>query len=213
MLLEHEAIVAAMAEPDLSDRLVITPILDAEEQIGAASVDLRLGSSFIEIRRRNEHVVDPFEELPVAKTVTTERWNIPFGESFVLHPGQFILGATFEFVRLPSSIGGQVLGRSSWGRVGLIVATAVTVQPGYGGCLTLEIQNLGSVPIKLYPGLRIAQLMLWRTQAPTKTPYAKGAKYKAPLGPETSRIGWENEEVERLKAIGRRLQGGQATPP
>ncbi len=89
------------------------------------------------------------------------------------------------------------MGRSSWGRVGLIVATAVTVQPGYGGCLTLEIQNLGSVPIKLYPGLRVAQLMLWKTQAPTKKPYSKTAKYDAPLGPESSRIGWEKDEVER----------------
>lgn len=207
MLLEYESLVEAMNDDNLDRRLVVMPILDESEQIGAASIDLRLGSAFIEVRRREAHVIDPFEDASMARAITPERWDIPFGESFVLHPGQFLLGATFEFVRLPAHIGGQVLGRSSWGRVGLIVATAVTVQPGFGGCLTLEIQNLGSVPIKLYPGLRVAQLMLWATRRATEHPYSKGAKYDAPLGPESSRIGWENDEVERLKAIGRSLQG------
>lgn len=208
MLLEHEALLGALHEQDLDKRLVVTPILDQDEQIGAASIDLRLGSAFIEVRRREAHVIDPFEdEASIARAISQERWEIPFGESFVLHPGQFLLGATFEFVRLPPHIGGQVLGRSSWGRVGLIVATAVTVQPGFGGCLTLEIQNLGSVPVKLYPGLRVAQLMLWRTDGSTQHPYSSNAKYDAPLGPESSRIGWERTEVERLRAIGRGLRG------
>lgn len=209
MLLQREALRAALDEADLTKRLIVTPLLDPAEQIGAASIDLRLGSAFIEARRRGADVVDPFMDAPPA-TPTEDRYEIPIGESFYLHPGQFVLGATFEFIRLPPDIGGQVLGRSSWGRLGLIVATAVTLQPGFGGCLTLEIQNLGSMPIKLFPGLRIAQLMLWRTQDATAEPYAEGVKYTAPLGPESSRIGWEREEVARLRAIGRGLQGAPA---
>jgi dCTP deaminase len=213
MLLQREALLEAMQEPDLSKRLVVTPILDAARQIGAGSIDLRLGSGFIEVRRRGAYVIDPFDPSPVSDALTQERYAIPIGESFFLHPGQFLLGASFEFVRLPAHIGGQVLGRSSWGRLGLIVATAVTVQPGYGGSLTLEIQNLGSVPIKLFPGLRVAQLMLWETKAPTGTPYAQGAKYGAPLGPENSRIGWERAEVDRLRSIGKSLRGANRNPP
>jgi dCTP deaminase len=183
------------------------PLLDQDEQLSAGSVDLRLGSGFIEVRRRDAHIIDPFADIPVAESLIQDRYDIPIGESFVLHPGQFLLGATFEFVRLPNHLGGQVLGRSSWGRLGLIVATAVTVQPGFGGCLTLELQNLGSVPIRLFPGLRVAQLMVWETKAPTTAPYSHGAKYDAPLGPESSRIGWEKTEVQRLRSIGRSLRG------
>jgi dCTP deaminase len=212
MLLQREALVDAMEEADLSKRLVVTPILDANKQVNAGSIDLRLGSGFIEVRRRDAYVIDPFDPNTVSGALTQERYDIPIGESFFLHPGQFLLGATFEFVRLPAHIGGQVLGRSSWGRLGLIVATAVTIQPGFGGCLTLEIQNLGSVPIKLFPGLRVAQLMLWNTVAPTEAPYSQSAKYDAPLGPESSRIGWEREEVDRLRSIGRSLQGAKPNP-
>lgn len=212
MLLHREDLLAAMAEDDLDKRLVVTPLLDADKQVGAGSIDLRLGSGFIEVRRREAHVIDPFAVAPPSESLMEERYEVPIGESFFLHPGQFLLGATFEFVRLPPSFGGQVLGRSSWGRLGLIVATAVTVQPGYGGCLTLEIQNLGSVPIRLFPGLRVAQLMLWRAESATSSPYEGDAKYRAPLGPESSRIGWESTEVDRLKAIGQGLQGAVIGP-
>lgn len=207
MLLHHEALVEAMKEDILERRLIVTPLLDRREQIGAGSIDLRLGSGFIEARRREAQVIDPFAQESVPQLVTQERYDIPIGESFFLHPGQFLLGATFEFVRLPAHLAGQVLGRSSWGRLGLIVATAVTVQPGFAGCLTLELQNLGSVPIRLFPGLRVAQLMVWEAKGSTASPYSKSAKYNAPLGPESSRIGWEGDEVGRLASIGRSLQG------
>jgi dCTP deaminase len=210
MFLQREALTEAMENPNLLERLIVTPLLDIETQVGAGSIDLRLGSGFIEVRRREAHVIDPFAELPISDTLTEDRYDIPIGESFFLHPGQFLLGATFEFVRLPAHLVGQVLGRSSWGRLGLIVATAVTVQPGFGGCLTLELQNLGSVPIRLFPGLRVAQLMLWEAKDATTAPYSDAAKYDAPLGPESSRIGWERNEVERLQTIGRSLQGARS---
>jgi dCTP deaminase len=206
MLLVREDIRLRMREATLDNRLVITPLLD-ESQVGPASIDLRLGSGFIETLRRGAHVIDPSDASSISTSISQDRYEVPLGESLYIHPGQFLLGATFEFVRLPRDLGGQVLGRSSWGRLGLMVATAVTVQPGFGGCLTLELQNLGSVPIRLFPGLRVAQLMLWQTSSLTKDPYPASADFQARLGPESPRTGWEESEVEKLVAIGKRLQG------
>ena len=89
---------------------------------------------------------------------------------------------------MPPDLGAYVVGRSSWGRIGLIVATAIMVQPGYAGTLTLELVNEGEAPIRLYPGLRIAQLAVHELSTETE-PYArKGAKYLAPTGPQVSRL-------------------------
>jgi dCTP deaminase len=209
MLLQSEALLAALNDPVSDKKLVVTPILDSKKQIGPGSIDLRLGPAFIEVKRHEAHVIDPFDNDLRPARLIEDRYEVPIGESLFLHPGQFLLGATFEFVKMPASLAGQVLGRSSWGRLGLVVATAVTVQPGFAGCLTLELQNLGSVPVRLFPGLRIAQLTVWQTVDATKHPYSAAAKYDAPLGPESSRIGWEADEVMRLGRIGKRLQGGQ----
>lgn len=208
MILQRDDIINALASPDPDKRLYVTPLLDRATQIGPGSIDLRLGSEFIEVSRRQEGVIDPVRTTTVPKT---ESYDVPLGESLILHPGHFMLGATLEFLRLPSNFAGQVLGRSSWGRLGLVVATAVTVQPGFRGCLTLELQNLGSVPMRLYPGLRIAQLTLWRAGSSVQLPYGYGSeKYQVPLGPQNSRLGWESDEVARLKQIRRRLGGYDA---
>jgi dCTP deaminase len=191
---------------DPDRRLVVMPLLD-RGQIGSASIDLRLGTEFIEVERLANEMIDPFAE-DVPKVGTDRSTVIGLGESLILHPGQFVLGCSLEFIRLPSHLAGQVLGRSSWGRLGLVVATAVTVQPGFAGVLTLELENLGTVPIKLYPGLRIAQLSVWRLGEPTSKPYfKKDAKYTAPIGPQSSRLGWEASEVARLRRVGARLAG------
>lgn len=202
-LLQREAIRDRLEHPDNSSRLFITPLLD-NEQVNHASIDLRLGSEFIETRRRAEDAIDPYGGEGFLAADSQERYEVPFGERMVLHPGQFLLGSTFEFLRLPLDLGGQVLGRSSWGRFGLIVATAVTVQPGFAGSLTLELQNLGSVPIHLYPGLRIAQLMLWSTQAPVDGEITVS---EPPLGPVSRKVGWTAKELERLKVVQTGLSG------
>lgn len=209
-LLLHEHLTAAMS-PSLamSERLVITPLLDAA-QVGSGSIDLRLGTEFIEVDRRLEAVVDPYRAInePAEHPADDSVHFVPLGEYRVLHPGQFVLGATLEFVRLPAHLGAQVLSRSSWGRLGLLVATAVAVQPGYGGCLTLELVNTGSVPIRLYPGLRVAQLQVWSASTPTAVGYTAGeSKYLAPLGPQSNRLAWERDELTRLRSIGGRLLG------
>jgi dCTP deaminase len=201
-LLQNEALRSRIGNENLEQRLIVVPLLQ-ESQIGEASIDLRLGSEFIEARRRSEEAIDPFRDETLS-TVGEDRYEIPFGEHLVIHPGQFLLGATFEFIRLPRDIGGQVLGRSSWGRFGLVVATAVTVQPGFRGCLTLELQNLGTVPMRLYPGLRIAQLVLWTTEAPLESELSLDPP---PLGPVSRKLGWTQDELDRLKLVHRGIAG------
>jgi dCTP deaminase len=122
---------------------------------------------------------------------------IPIGEPLWLHPGQFVLGATVEYLRFPSDLAADVVGRSSWGRVGLLVATAVMVQPGYRGTLTLELVNHGDGPIALYPGSRIAQLVVSPVVEPSEGSYE--GKYAGSTGPEVSHIAKERDEIMALR--------------
>jgi dCTP deaminase len=157
-------------------------------------------------------VLDPFEDA-TTNEYRDERVVVELGDHLMLHPGQFILGSTLEFVRMPTHMVGQVLGRSSWARLGLIVATAVVVQPGFGGVLTLELVNMGNVPMKLRPGLRIAQLMVWHLGQPTSKPYEPASKYGSPIGPEPSRLVWESAERDRLIRLGELLSRGSTPEP
>lgn len=141
------------------DRLVVAPLLDAGEQLRQpqCSIDVRLGCHFEIAEPTTEAIVDTFTPAGITPRRTIYR---PLGDRVVLHPHQFILGETLEFVRLPNDLMAYVVGRSSWGREGLIVATAVGVHPGYAGIVTLELRNLGELPISLYPGIAIAQLFI-----------------------------------------------------
>jgi len=208
-LLLHDQLKSALTRPVLEDRLIVEPLLD-DEQVGAGTIDLRLGTEFLEVRRWAETGIDPLrlaseEASNLAQAV--ESVFVPLGEKFILHHGQFVLGASLEFIRLPWDISGQVLGRSSWGRLGLTVTTAVVVQPGFTGVLTLELSNNGSVPVYLYPGLRVAQLQLWAGEKPRERPESERSMYAVPLGPESVRLAWKTDEVERITRIGTRLSG------
>jgi len=90
-----------------------------------------------------------------------ERFDVPFGQFFLLHPGSLVLVPTLEWVKIPSNLQGVVTARSSWAREGLNIATATIINPGYQGIVTLELANFGDIPIKLYPGLRIAQIAFY----------------------------------------------------
>lgn len=206
----REQLLEAMERP-LPNRLVVSPMLD-QGQVGPASIDLRLGTQFIAVQRHAERAIDPFDKNSMVGR--EEFINIPFGETFVLHPGHFVLGATLEYLCIPKDFSGQVLGRSSWGRLGLMVATAVVVQAGFRGCLTLELANEGGVPLLLRPGLRVAQLCLWQAAMPVVKGYDSSAgKYHAPLGPQSSRLGVEGAELGRLRALSRRLAGDRSPAP
>ena len=209
-LLRHEALWDAMRRP-IFERLVVTPLFDPDEQVGEASIDLRLGTEFLVLRRTLEAGLDPTAFSERQMDEMQERIVVPYGKTIWLHPGHFMLAATLEYLRLPADLGAYVLGRSSWGRVGLIVATAIMVQPGFKGCLTLELVNDGDSPIKLYPGARIAQLAVHTMNVPTDHPYGPKGKYEAPIAPQASRLAKEAAEagrfVELRDSLRRRMLG------
>jgi dCTP deaminase len=142
------------------DPLVITPSPNLEElrESGSASVDLRLGTWFVALR--NARLTHLRPEQKAAEAQLTKSQYIPFGTDYFLHPGAFVLGATLEWMRLPTNLGGYVTAKSSWGRFGLIIATATGVHPGFDGCLTLELTNVGQLPIAIRPGMTVCQLFL-----------------------------------------------------
>jgi dCTP deaminase len=156
-----------------SNRLSIVPSPDLNEltTAGDASVDLRLGRWIVELRHSRA------SSLAVTKSATRQsRWEVevnevyrlsryhfvPFGDRFILHPGRFVLGSTLEWLALPPSLAAFVTGKSSWGRRGLIIETAVGIHPRFSGCLTLEIANVGEVPLELTPGVEICQVFFHR---------------------------------------------------
>lgn len=138
------------------------------ELMQPASVDLRLGNSFRVFHNHRAPAID-LREPP---TDLTEEVTVADGSSFVIHPGEFCLATTLEWVELPDDIVARIEGKSSLGRLGLIVhATAGFCDPGWQGALTLELNNLTRIPIKLYPGLLIAQLSFMTLDAPAQRPY------------------------------------------
>lgn len=142
-----------------SKRLTVTPLLEPEEQIHGGSLDIRLGNHFLILERGMLGQIDPMNQTNVMEEPGTERkLYIPLTKSLVIHPDQFVLGCSLEYLGLPNDLVGYVVGRSSWGRLGLVIATAFGVHAGYKGVITLEITNLGEVPVCVYPGWPIAQM-------------------------------------------------------
>ena len=152
-----------------------------------ASVDLRLGDSFRVFHNHRASAID----LRVPPSGLTEEVVIAPDESFVIHPGEFCLGTTLEYVSLPDDIVARIEGKSSLGRLGLIVhATAGFCDPGWKGTLTLELNNLTRVPIKLSPGLPIAQLSFMELDVPALRPYGHaglGSHYQGQVEATESR--------------------------
>jgi dCTP deaminase len=151
------------------DPLIITPKPDLQElkNSGAASVDIRLGCWFTACRPSRAGFLDVYEDSADVpnEAKLTKSYYVPFGEEFILHPRAFVLGVTLEWIRLPADRAAYVVGRSSWGRHGLIIATATGVHPGFTGCLTLELSNVGEIPIKVKPGTTICQIFIHQVQA------------------------------------------------
>ena len=182
-------------------RLLITPKLP--DSVHGASVDLRLGNKFIVFERFSAaafDALDPAQDPRSMQSPVERSW----GDVFFLQPGQLVLASTLEYIVLPSDLTAQVITRSSYGRLGLISATAVQVHPHFAGCLTLELVNLGEMPMTITPGERIAQLMLFTTTSEAKPPEAKGDKYRYPTGPEFSQIR-RDAESEVLRTLRNRF--------
>lgn len=148
--------------------VVVTPIVDLTTQLGPTSLDVRLGTRFQAQKRSALAYIDPLQEAEAVRRDVaeyTQDYTVLPTEPYVLHPGEFALANTLEFIRLPADLAVRLEGRSSWGRVGLqIHSTAGFVDPGFAGTITFELSNIGKVPIPLYPGLRIGQLSFYTSE-------------------------------------------------
>lgn len=170
--------------------LVITPLLNKGKEISSSAVDVHLGHEFIVFKRAKVTSIDIFDE-ELKKNVYQYQEKIRIGrkQSFILHPHQLVLGATIEYFSFPDNLCAQIVGRSTWGRTGLIIATAIKIDPCFKGCVTLELVNEGEVPLVLYPGLCVAQVIFMRTEGSAK--YT--SRYKCPTGPEFPKMPKEKE--------------------
>lgn len=160
--------------------LVPEPTLTDIEQTGEASVSLRLGRWFLSVRQSNETHIDTVSSSRDKIPKLSKQYYVPFGRDFVLHPGRFVLAVTLEWLRLPVSYTAFVVGKSSLGRRGIIIETAAGVHPGFSGCLTLEIANVGELPVTLTPGMTICQLFLHSMEGDLSTSRTHHAGQRKP---------------------------------
>lgn len=173
-----------LAELD-SGRLVLDPF--DKTMIQPSSVDIRLDRFFRVFENHRYPHIDPAEEQgDLTRLVETAG-----DEPFILHPGEFVLASTYEVVSLPDDLASRLEGKSSLGRLGLLThSTAGFIDPGFSGHVTLELSNVATLPIKLWPGMKIGQLGLFRLSSPAAHPYGSseyGSRYQNQRGPTPSR--------------------------
>jgi dCTP deaminase len=168
-----------------SGRLVLDPF-DAE-MLQPSSFDVRLDRFFRVFNNTKYTHIDPAQQ----QDELTSLVETPAGERFVLHPGEFVLGSTYEMVTLPDDLAGRLEGKSSLGRLGLLThSTAGFIDPGFSGHITLELSNVANLPITLHPGMKIGQLCLFKLSSPAEHPYGSkqaGSRYQGQRGPTPSR--------------------------
>ncbi|MCR3746883.1 MULTISPECIES: dCTP deaminase [Lentzea] len=168
-----------------SGRLVLDPF-DAE-MLQPSSFDVRLDRFFRVFNNTKYTHIDPAQQ----QDELTSLVETPEGERFVLHPGEFVLGSTYEMVTLPDDLAGRLEGKSSLGRLGLLThSTAGFIDPGFSGHITLELSNVANLPITLHPGMKIGQLCLFKLSSPAEHPYGSkqaGSRYQGQRGPTPSR--------------------------
>lgn len=155
--------------------------------IQPSSIDVRLDRWFrVFENHRYPHIDPSIEQADLTRLIEPEG-----DEPFILHPGEFVLGSTYEVVSLPDDIAGRLEGKSSLGRLGLLThSTAGFIDPGFSGHVTLELSNVATLPIKLFPGMKIGQLCLFRLSSPADHPYGSekyGSRYQGQRGPTPSR--------------------------
>lgn len=179
----------------LSDRDILAE-LDAKRvqldpfdaaMVQPSSVDVRLDRFFRVFENHRYPHIDPADEQP-----DLTRLVEPDGaEPFILHPGEFVLGSTYELVSLPDDVAARLEGKSSLGRLGLLThSTAGFIDPGFSGHVTLELSNVATLPIKLWPGMKVGQLCFFRLSSPAEHPYGSakyGSRYQGQRGPTPSR--------------------------
>jgi dCTP deaminase len=168
-----------------SGRLVLDPW--DPSMLQPSSIDVRLDRYFRVFQNSRYTHIDPRERQDELTQLVEPAGDDPF----VLHPGEFVLGSTFETVGLPDDLAGRLEGKSSLGRLGLLThSTAGFIDPGFTGHITLELSNVANLPIILWPGMKIGQLCLFRLSSPAEHPYgtaAAGSRYQGQRGPTPSR--------------------------
>ncbi|MFG3225146.1 dCTP deaminase [Kitasatospora sp. NPDC048194] len=166
-------------------RVVIDPYDPA--MIQPSSIDVRLDRFFRVFENHKYPHIDPSEEQPDLTRLVEPEGD----EAFILHPGEFVLASTYEVITLPEDVASRLEGKSSLGRLGLLThSTAGFIDPGFSGHVTLELSNVATLPIKLYPGMKIGQLCLFRLSSPSEHPYGSaryGSRYQGQRGPTPSR--------------------------
>ena len=170
-------------------RIVVDPLGD--DAVQPSSVDVRVDSSFRVFANHRYPYIDVRQQQPDL----TELVKVVDDEPFILHPGEFVLGSTYERVALPDDLVARLEGKSSLGRLGLLIhSTAGFVDAGWDGWLTLELSNVATLPIAIYPGMKIGQLAFFRLSSAAEVPYGSDtlrSKYKGQRGPTASRY-YEN---------------------
>ena len=186
MVLSDVDLLAALNSGEIS----ISPAPDLDTQLGACSLDLRLGNEFRVFERARTAFIDP--RKPLNWDEFTSVINVPDDEPFIMHPQELVLAATVEEISLPADMLGRLEGRSSLGRLGIIVhGTAPMFFPGFKGRCVMELGNIGPMPVALYPGMRICSFTFERISSPTSRPY-KG-KYAGQQGPIGSKLQGDRE--------------------
>ncbi|MEV0534055.1 dCTP deaminase [Kitasatospora sp. NPDC050463] len=166
-------------------RVMIDPFDPA--MIQPSSIDVRLDRFFRVFENHRYPHIDPSEEQPDLTRLVEPEGD----DAFILHPGEFVLASTYEVITLPDDVASRLEGKSSLGRLGLLThSTAGFIDPGFSGHVTLELSNVATLPIKLYPGMKIGQLCLFRLSSPSEHPYGSaryGSRYQGQRGPTPSR--------------------------
>ena len=181
MLLSDRDIRAEIA----AGRVAIDPF--SEDMVQPSSLDVRLDKYFRVFEKHRYPHIAPAEEQPdLTRLVEADG-----ADPFILHPGEFVLASTYEVVTLPDDVAGRLEGKSSLGRLGLLThSTAGFIDPGFSGHVTLELSNVATLPIKLWPGMKIGQLCLFRLSSAAEHPYGSqryGSRYQGQRGPTPSR--------------------------
>ena len=179
-------------------KITIDPLENIERQVQPSSVDLRIGNEFKIFKVMQKPYIDPKD--PEDLDSYMESMHIEKGESFIIHPNEFALATTYEVVKVPDDLVARVEGRSSMGRLGITMhVTAGYIDPGFEGKITLEISNIGKMPVALYPGQRACQIVFETMTSPAERPYGhpeRDSKYMGQTRPESSRIK-EDYELKR----------------
>ncbi|MFD1309064.1 dCTP deaminase [Streptomyces kaempferi] len=185
MLLSDADLRAAIADGHLG----LTPY--DPDMVQPASIDVRLDREFLAFQNHRHTCINP----AVEQEGLTRLVRVEGDEPFVLHPGEFVLASTYERVRLPNDLAARLEGKSSLGRLGLIAhSTAGFIDPGFEGHVTLELGNMATLPLLLWPGMKIGQLCVIALSSPAEAPYGAGAigsRYQGQRGPTASRS-WKN---------------------